>query len=65
MSEELLNLVFELNAKCLTKLEDLDEETKKRNNGEYIIMRNYIQKNDFYTKELAKATNIPQEVVLD
>ena len=65
LSEELLNLVFELNAKCLTKLEDLDEETKKRNNGEYIIMRNYIQKNDFYTKELAKATNIPQEVVLD
>ena len=65
LSEELLNLVFELNAKCLAKLEDLDEETKKRNNGEYIIMRNYIQKNDFYTKELAKATNIPQEVVLD
>ncbi len=65
LSEELLNLVFELNAKCLAKLEDLDEETKKRNNDEYIIMRNYVQKKDFYTKELAKATNIPREVVLD
>ncbi len=65
LSEELLNLVFELNAKCLAKLEDLDEETKKRNNGEYIIMRNYVQKKDFYTKKLAKATNIPREVVLD
>jgi hypothetical protein len=63
LSEELLNLVYELNAKCLQKLEDLDEETKNKNNHEYIIMRNYVQKKGFYIKELAKITNKPEKVV--
>ena len=65
LSEKLLNLVFELNVKCLQKLEDLDEETKDKNNHEYIIMRNYVQKKDFYIKDLAKAINQPQRVILD
>ncbi len=65
LSEELLNLVYELNAKCLQKLEDLDEETKDKNNHEYIIMRNYVQKKDFYPKDLTKAINQPQRVVLN
>ena len=59
----LLNLTKKLNDKCLQKLEDIDEETKKRNNKEYIVMRNYIQKENFYTKDLAKATNLPQIIV--
>ena len=65
LSEELLNLVYELNAKCLQKLEDLDEETKNKNNHEYIIMRNYVQKKGFYIKELAKITNKPERIVRD
>ena len=63
LSKVLLNLTKKLNDKCLQKLEDIDEETKKRNNEEYIVMRNYIQKENFYTKDLAKATNLPQIIV--
>lgn len=63
LSKVLLNLTKKLNDKCLQKLEDIDEETKKRNNKEYIVMRNYIQKENFYTKDLAKATNLPQIIV--
>jgi len=64
LSEELLELVYELNVKVLQKLEDLDEETKERNNNEYIIMRNYVQKKDFYTDDLIKATNKSPKVIL-
>jgi len=65
LSEELLNLIFELNAKCLQKLEDIDEETKEKNKHEYIIMKNYVQKKGFYIKELAKITNKPERIVRD
>jgi len=52
-----------LNDKCLLKLEKSDEESKKTNNNEYIIMRNFIQKENFYTKDLAKVTNLPVAII--
>ncbi len=65
LSEELLNLVYELNAKCFQKLEVLDEETKERNATEYVIIKNYIQKKDYKTKDLAKVTNKPQGFIFE
>lgn len=65
LSEELLNLVYELNAKCLQKLEVLDEETKERNATEYVIIKNYIQKKDYKTKDLAKVTNKPRGFIFE
>lgn len=63
LSENILARIYELSDKCFKKLESLDEEFVERNINEYIIMRNYIQKQDYYLKELAKATNKPEKTV--
>lgn len=60
LSNELLTLVKDLNVKCLQKLEESDEESKNSYRNEYIVMRNYIQKKEYYVKDLVKATNLPE-----
>jgi len=63
LNEELLESVKELNLKCLGKLDEFEEIERERNNAEYIIILNYIQKRDFYITELANLTGFTKNMI--
>ena len=65
LSEELFKKISQLNARCFQKLEDLEEENKKRNVTEYIIIKYYIQEKDHKFNDLIKATNKSKEYILE